>query len=368
MGAYLPAGIAMKAPATKADLLGLLPDELVLFLRGLGQPRYRAGQLFSWLHRGAAFDEMTDLPKLLRSRLAELASAGTLRAEAQETAPDGAAKLALRATDEHLVETVLLPHGRRTTVCVSSQIGCAYQCRFCATGRQGLVRSLTAGEIVEQVVRVQQACHPTRVTNVVFMGMGEPLANYHAVVKAVRLLNHSGGLHIGARHIAVSTCGLPDGIRRLASEGLQVALAISLHAATDDVRSQLVPANRKHPIAEVVSAARAYAERTGRKIAFQYVVVPGLNDTPDQARRLAALTHGLPCIVNLIPCNPLSNSEPTDPRSAGRFAHLLRARGIAVAIRRSRGAEVLGACGQLRSRLIGQKDAGRAEARPAKAR
>jgi len=355
----------MNAAPIKMDLLAMLPDELALFLRDLGQPSYRARQLFRWLHRGATFDDMTNLPTPLRARLAQLASPGTMRPAEEHSAPDGAVKFALRARDGHLVETVLIPHARRTTVCVSSQIGCAYRCRFCATGKQGLTRNLTPGEIVEQVVRVQQLSSPKRVTNVVFMGMGEPLANYDPVVKAVRLLNHPHGLNIGARHIAVSTCGLPDRIRRLASEGLQVALAISLHAATDELRTQLVPVNRKHPIAEVISAARDYTDRTGRKVAFQYVVAPGINDTLDQGRRLAALVRGLPCMINLIPHNPPSDPSRSDPRAAARFARLLRARGIPVAVRRSRGAEALGACGQLRSRLAGQEEAGRAEARPA---
>jgi 23S rRNA (adenine2503-C2)-methyltransferase len=341
----------MGAPAAKLDLLGLLPDELARFLSALGEPSYRARQLFSWLHRGARFDDMTSLPTPLRARLADLAAPGTLRSHTQDTAPDRATKFAFRAADDHIIETVLIPHGRRTTVCVSSQIGCAYRCRFCATGQQGLTRDLTAGEIAEQVVRAQQLSPPVRITNVVFMGMGEPLANYQAVVKAVRLLNHPDGLNIGARHIALSTCGLPDGIRRLAAEGLQLALAISLHAATDDIRSQLVPVNRTHPIAELIAAARDYAAKTGRKIAFQYVVVPGLNDSPVQAWRLAALAKGLPCMVNVIPQNPLSDSTPADRAAPVRFARLLRARGLPVVIRRSRGAEVLGACGQLRSRL-----------------
>ncbi len=364
----------MIATASKADLLDLLPEELAGFLRRLDQPAYRARQLFSWLHRGASFEDMTDLPKSLRVRLAELAQPGTLEPRLQETAPDGATRFVLRAPDGELIESVLILHARRTTVCVSSQIGCAFRCRFCATGQQGLVRDLTAGEIVEQVVRLQQAAHPTRVTNIVFMGMGEPLANYDAVLKAVRLLNHPDGINIGARHIAISTCGLPKGIRRLAAEGLQVALAISLHAATDDVRDQLVPVNRKHPLSEVIAAAGVYAQRTGRKVSFQYVVLPGLNDTPEQARRLVTLTRGLPCMVNVIPQNMLDGVTPTDDRAARNFAGILRARGLPVAVRRSRGAEVLGACGQLRADASrrtgppGHDKAGRADARPAKAR
>jgi 23S rRNA (adenine2503-C2)-methyltransferase len=353
---------AVTAPDGKLDLLSLAPDELALFVRGLGEPAYRAGQLFSWLHRGAPFEHMTDLPRPMRGRLSELAVPGVLALDARREAPDGAAKLAFRTPDDQLIEAVLIPHRARTTVCVSSQIGCAFGCRFCATGRQGFVRDLTPGEIVAQVVRVQHAIRPARVGNIVFMGMGEPLANYQAVVKAVRLLNHPDGINVGARHIAISTCGLPGEIRRLADEGVQVALAISLHAATDDVRTQLVPINRTHPIADVVAAARHYAERTGRKVAFQYVVVPDLNDTPAEARRLAALTRELPCMVNLIPQNPLSEGGRADPRPALRFAGRLKRAGVAVAVRRSRGAEVLGACGQLRA---GQSKTGRTKARPA---
>jgi 23S rRNA (adenine2503-C2)-methyltransferase len=351
---------------SRPDLLGLTSDELDLFVQAVGQPRYRARQLFSWLHRGASFEEMTDLPRALRDRLIQLATAGSLVVVARDDAPGGSAKFAFRTADGHVIETVLIPHRGRTTVCVSSQIGCAFGCAFCATGQQGLTRSLRAGEIIEQVVRVQRAVSPTRVSNIVFMGMGEPLANYGAVLKAVSLLNSEHGLGIGARHIAISTCGLPKEIRRLADEGLQIALAISLHGATDAVREQLVPLTRKHPIAEVMAAARYYAGKTGRKLAFEYVVVPGVNDTPEQANRLAALLRGLPSMVNVIPRNPIDSSARPDPGAAFGFAHLLEDRGIAAVVRRSRGAEVLGACGQLSSRHPAKERAGRDESRPAR--
>ncbi len=334
----------------KVDLLGRLPEELEAFLQGLGEPRYRARQIFSWLHRGAPFAEMTDLPFTLRARLAEAAASSTLTLAARQQAPDGAVKFGFQTADGRTIETVLLPHRDHTTLCLSSQIGCAFACGFCATGRQGLIRSLRPAEIVEQAVQVQRGIRPRRVRNLVFMGMGEPLANYEAVFKAVRLLNCDHGLGIGARHIAISTCGLPEEIRRLAREGLQLALAISLHAATDEVRSRLVPINRKHPLTEVIAAARFFAERTGRKVAFQYVVVPAVNDTPEQARHLARLVRGLPSMVNLIPQNPTETAGRADPDPAYRFAGLLRRHGIEAVVRRSRGAEVLGACGQLASR------------------
>jgi len=331
------------------DLLGLHPDELGPFLAELGEPRYRARQVFSWLHRGANLAEMTDLPAALRARLAECASSGSLQLSEERTAPDGAVKFGFLTSDRHLIETVLIPHARRTTLCVSSQIGCAFRCRFCATGEQGLTRSLTAAEIVEQVVRVQQTIRPRRITNIVFMGMGEPLANYPAVLSAVRLLNHPWGLHIAARHIAISTCGLPAQIKRLAGEDLQVALAVSLHAATDRLRDQLVPVNREHPLSELMEAVRHYIARTRRKVLFQYVVEPGLNDTREQQRALVALLRGIPAAVNLIPRNPCRDSARPNLRPAMAFARHLREAGLEVAVRRSRGAEVLGACGQLRA-------------------
>jgi 23S rRNA (adenine2503-C2)-methyltransferase len=348
----------------RIDLLGLLPDELEPMVGALEQPAYRARQIFSWLHRGTDVSAMTDLPKELRRRLAELATAGTLSLAAREEAPDGAVKYGFHTADSHTIETVLIPHRGRTTVCLSSQIGCGFACAFCATGSQGLTRSLGPGEIVEQAVRVQESA-TSRISNIVFMGMGEPLANYEAVLKAVRLLNCGDGLHIGARHIAISTCGLPDQIRRLAGEGLQLSLAVSLHGATDAVREQLVPLNRKHPIAEVMSAARFFAEHTGRKVAFEYVVIPGLNDTPNQARHLGQLLRGLPAMVNLIPEHPLETPDRPDLGAAHRFAHLLREGGLEAVVRRSRGGEVLGACGQLAAARRGQEEAGRAPpARP----
>jgi len=361
-------GRAVTERAHTVDLMGLSPDELAVFLSGLGQPAYRARQLFSWLHRGAAFEEMTDLPKQLRHRLAAFASAGTLEIQQRESAPDATTKLAFRAGDGEIVETVLIPHRDRTTVCVSSQIGCAYGCQFCATGQQGLTRSLSEGEIVHQVVQAQREIAPRRISNVVFMGMGEPLANYDAVTKAVRLLNLPGGLNIGARHIALSTCGLPGQIKRLAGERLPVALAISLHGATDQVRSQLVPINRKHPIAEIMTAAREFAERTGRKVTFEYMIVPGLNDTGEQARRLAALVRGFPAMVNLLPRNPIQSSAQPDAGAVAHFAGILEKLGVPVAVRRSRGAEVLGACGQLRGRLGDKQPSRGTDTRPAKHR
>jgi 23S rRNA (adenine2503-C2)-methyltransferase len=349
----------------KANLLQLLPDELAGLLEDLGEPRYRARQIFAWLHRGAEFQGMTDLPKALRDRLASVARTHALEPAGDEVAPDGAAKYGFQTDDEHIIETVLIPHARRTTVCVSSQIGCAYGCRFCATGKMGFIRDLTGAEIVEQVIRVQRRHRPERVTNLVFMGMGEPLANYDAVMRAVRLLNHPDGLGIGARHIAISTCGIPHGIRRLSAEGLQVALAISLHAATDEVRKELAPVARSHSIADVMAAAREFAKQTGRKVTFQYVVVPGVNDSREQASALARLVRQMPSVVNLIPQNPLSGSGRPDRRAATRFEGLLRTRGVEVAVRRSRGAAVLGACGQLGARGAVRENAGRGASRPA---
>jgi 23S rRNA (adenine2503-C2)-methyltransferase len=343
--------------ATKPDLRSLLPDELAQLLSSLGEPPYRALQLFRWVHRRAArsFDEMTNLPASLRSRLAQLAALAPLELASQLRAPDGTTKAALRLHDGHLIESVLIPHPRRTTVCVSTQVGCAFGCRLCASGARGLARSLTPGEILGQVYHFARELDKLhrRISNVVFMGSGEPLANYEAVLRALKLLNHPQGLAIGARHLSISTCGLPGGIRRLAREPLQVGLAVSLHAPDDQTRSRLMPVNRKYPLALLIAACRDYARRTGRKITFEYALVAGLNDQPPQARALAALLRGLPCVVNLIPANPTTARQSVwraaPPTRAGlaAFRRELEAHHLEVALRRPRGREIIGACGQL---------------------
>jgi 23S rRNA (adenine2503-C2)-methyltransferase len=290
---------------------------------------------------------MTDLPKALRDQLASTISVSPLIETARRTARDGSAKLGFRLPDGAAIEAVVMPYAARATVCISSQVGCAYNCAFCATGGLGLKRNLAPAEIVGQILGAR-ASTSLPVTNVVFMGMGEALANYDAVLKAIRIMNHPQCLGIGARHIAVSTCGLPEPMRRLAREGLALHLAVSLNAPDDALRSRLMPVNRRYPLRNVIAAAREYVERTGRKISFEYCLLAGVNDSPAQAFATADLLRGMPCMINLILYNQARGGFKR-PRAAAvlAFRRALEQRGIEVAVRRSLGEEVAAACGQL---------------------
>ncbi len=368
------------------ELKGMTLAELEAYAQELGEPRYRGRQIAHWLYqRGASsFAEMTDLPAPLRARLAESARMASLVPVTSVTADDGdTVKHLLQLPDGVTVETVVMRYrdGRRS-VCISTQVGCGMGCTFCATGLAGLTRNLTAGEIVEQVILAQRLAGD-RMTNVVFMGMGEPLANYEATVRAVRVLNEPYGLGIGMRHLTVSTVGLVPQIRKLASERLQLTLAISLHAPTDDLRNQLVPVNRKWPVAELLDAGRDYVRQTGRRVSFEYVLMEGVNDGPALAATLGDLLRarsdgvaatddgqardgipvgvsdggpvqaperpGLPFHVNLIPWNPVYGMQYRRParERVEAFARELRGRGIATTVRLERGVEIDAACGQL---------------------
>ncbi len=345
------------AGKVRRSLLGLFPDELASLLGALGQPRYRARQLFHWMHRRGVFDltAMTDLPAALRARLGEewVVSGSEVVRELRST--DGlTSKSLLRLHDGQDVEVVAMntrpfgePGGRKT-ICVSTQAGCAMGCVFCVTGQFGFARHLEAGEIVEQVLRFSHEARP--VTNVVFMGMGEPLANYDATVRALRLLTHAEGLALGARRMTLSTSGLAPAVRRLAREGLQVGLAISLHAPNDALRSWLMPVNRRWPIAELLAAADEYLALTGRRVSFEYILMAGINDSDELADELADLLRARLAHVNLIPLNPTDDPGLRAPsmRRALAFAARLRAAGIAATIRVNRGRDIQAACGQLR--------------------
>ena len=332
---------------TRAEL-----DEL---LAGWGEPRYRAQQVWDALY-GARLPlgDATALPRALRERIAtELPDALTVVTE--QTAADGmTSKWLWSAADGAQVETVLMRYPDRATVCVSSQAGCAMGCTFCATGQEGFERHLTSGEIVEQVLRAAHAS-PQRVGNVVFMGMGEPLANYEPVWESVARLHHDAG--ISARRITVSTVGVVPGIRRLTTENLPVTLAVSLHAATDADREPLVPLNRRYPIAEVLDAAAEFAGAKGRRVTFEYACIAGVNDTRPQAEALGRLLGAFPgsggAHVNLIPLNPTGEfgGQASAPPRLIDFAGRLRAHGITATIRKNRGTDIDAACGQLRSRV-----------------
>jgi 23S rRNA (adenine2503-C2)-methyltransferase len=347
-------------------------EQIAALLAEWGEPAYRARQVWDGLYRRRApLEELTDVGRPLRLRLAE-ALPPALRPVHMSSADGGETLKWLWAGGDGVsVETVLMRYPGRATVCVSTQAGCAMGCTFCATGQAGFERHLTAGEIVEQAARAQHtggargmggvpptaaaAAARERVGNVVFMGMGEPLANYDATWAAVeRLHDHFG---ISARHITVSTVGVVPGMRRLAGERLPVTLAVSLHAPDDELRNELVPLNRRYPLAEVLTAARAYLAASGRRLSFEYAMIGGVNDAPAQADVLARRLRGFSpaAHVNLIPLNPTPGfgAPASPPRRVAAFAERLRAGGVNATVRRNRGTEIDAACGQLRSRLAG---------------
>jgi 23S rRNA (adenine2503-C2)-methyltransferase len=329
--------------------------EIETLLESWGEPAYRARQLWDALYRSARpIEEATALPRAVRARIADALPA-SLTVVAETTARDAMTTkwLWACALDGAQIETVLMRYRTRATVCVSTQAGCAMACTFCATGQAGFERHLDPAEIVEQVMRAAHAS-PQRVTNVVFMGMGEPLANYEATWSAIERLHDDVG--ISARRITVSTVGVVPGMRRLARERLAVTLAVSLHAVDDARRSELVPLNRRYPIAEVLDAAAEFAAARGRRVTFEYACIAGVNDSTEEAEALGRLLGGFPgaggAHVNLIPLNPTAGFDGAATASGGlrAFAGVLRARGVTATVRRNRGTDIAAACGQLRSR------------------
>ncbi len=342
--------------AARRHIFGETPASLREWLAAEGHARFRADQIVEWAFaRGVdSFDQMTNLAKPLRAWLAEHADLYRSAIAAQHTSADGTQKLLLTWPDGESVETVWIPEGERHTACLSSQVGCPVGCRFCASGVDGVRRNLSTGEIVEQALRVRgliRASHgdDARLTNIVMMGMGEPLANYDAVVAALRILNAPWGLGVGARKITLSTVGLPKQIRRLAKEDMQINLALSLHAPDDDLRRELIPWG-KVPIADLLDACDEYFRVTGREITLEYVLLAGVNDRPQHAARLAALCRRLRCNVNLLRYNPVPGLPFERPSADDAFAfqQRLRASGVNAHLRTSRGQDIAAACGQLR--------------------
>ncbi|GAW91422.1 23S rRNA (adenine(2503)-C(2))-methyltransferase RlmN [Calderihabitans maritimus] len=335
-------------------------EELVLKLHG---KKYNARQLFQWVHQKGITDwgKMTNLPQKLIACLKEETEIGTLKPlERQVSRRDDTVKYLLGLSDGNAIETVLMTYtGReqreRYTVCLSTQVGCGVGCAFCATGQGGLVRNLEVAEIVGQVLNVELELRQKgqRVTNVVFMGMGEPLLNYHNVVKAIKILNHPLGLNIGWRRITVSTCGIVPKIKRLAREKMPLVLAVSLHAARDELRNWLVPVNRKYPLRDLLDACRYYVRETGRRITFEYVLIGGINDSERDARELASLLKGMLANVNVIPLNPIKETGFRKPvfKSVRNFMQMLEEEGIPAVLREEKGADIDAACGQLRGKL-----------------
>jgi 23S rRNA (adenine2503-C2)-methyltransferase len=334
-------------------VLDMSPGELKAEVEALGGKSFAAKQIREWIWaKGASeFQAMTNLSLSLREELSRRMVIFSGRIVEEQHSRDDVLKLLLAWPDGEQIETVLIPDGQRQTVCVSTQAGCAMGCAFCASGLAGLKRNLTAGEILEQVLQLQHIAG-RRVTNVVFMGVGEPLANYDATVRAVRVLIAPAAGAISARKITVSTAGLPDAIRRLAGEDLPITLAISLHAPDDALRAKLMPAAAKYPIAEILAAAKEFFRARGREVTIEYTLLAGVNDAPAQAGALAKLAGELRCNVNLIRYNPVSTLpfERSDETRTEAFAQRLRHKGVNVHVRRSRGADVDAACGQLRFR------------------
>jgi 23S rRNA (adenine2503-C2)-methyltransferase len=335
-----------------------LPD-LEARIVNLGFPAYRARQVWSWAYRQLVSDVagMRNIPAALRDALASEAPLALLEPVRTLSADDGETiKTLYRTGDGHLLETVLMLYPDRATVCVSCQVGCAVGCAFCATGLMGLARNLSAGEMVAQVVgAAREARQRVReLTNIVMMGMGEPLQNYAETMKFIGIVHDPNGLDIGARRITISTSGIVPRIDALADEPLQLNLAVSLHAPGDELRSTLVPINRRYPVAVLMEAIDRYIARTGRRVSFEYALMRGINDSDETARDLADLLRGRLCHVNIIPLNPVDvlPYERPDPAGIERFASILRAAGIPTTVRYSRGLEIDAACGQLRAKEL----------------
>lgn len=324
-------------------------EELENELIEMGEKKYRAKQIFAWIYRNVeSFEEMTDLSKELIKKLQENFYIKNLEVANFQKSKDGTIKYLFKLNDGHAIESVIMKYKYGNTACVSNQVGCKMGCNFCASAKIGFIRNLTAGEIVSQILEIEKQCGE-KISNVVFMGIGEPLDNYDNVMKAIRLINDPKGLNIGARHISISTCGLIHNIKRLADENLQCNLCISLHSSRDDVRTSMMPINKTYKIAEVMEACKYYIEKTNRRITFEYALVDGVNDSLDDALHLSKLLKGMLCHVNLIPINKIKDGiyEKSSVEKILAFRDFLNDKGIVATVRRELGSDISAACGQL---------------------
>ncbi len=333
------------------DIKSLTKEQLKEAVTALGCPSFRAAQIGSWLDNGCtSFDEMNNLPLSLRKQLAEqfyIPSVTVLRK--LQSKQDETVKYLFGLSDGESVESVLMSYHHGWSQCLSTQVGCRMGCAFCATGMGGLSRNLSAAEMISQIETAQKD-HGIRVSSVVLMGMGEPLDNYDQVVRFLHMLGETGGVHIGMRHISLSTCGLVDNIYRLSKEGLPITLSVSLHAPNDEIRSQMMPINRRYPIDTLLKACRDYIRETGRRISFEYAMIDGVNDSDACALELASRLKGMLCHVNLIPANEVKGKQHrrSSAERLKRFSQLLEQQGITVTVRRTLGADINASCGQLR--------------------
>ncbi len=346
--------------ADRPILLDFTPEELGEYLKELQQPSFRGKQVFGWLHRGIPFAEMTNLPKTLRETLAENAIDLPLSLHAAfPSQKDDTVKFLNACADGNLIESVLMHYHYGYTLCISTQIGCKMGCSFCASTLHGCVRNLSAGEMLSQVILANRYLgEKGHIGHVVLMGSGEPLDNYEQVVRFLRLVNHQDGLNISLRSLSLSTCGLVPQIRALAGEGLPITLSISLHAPDDGIRKQIMPIANRYPITELMDAVRYYVAQTGRRVVFEYALIDQLNSKPEHARALARLIGNLQCHVNLIPLNLVSERAlaPASPAAVRTFLQTLESLHVSATLRREMGADISGACGQLRNRHLKETD------------
>ncbi len=349
---------------TKKNLKGLDLAELQIFIEGLGERKYRAAQIYGWLYAAGAqnFDEMTNISKEFRNTLSQSAQITNLKSEIQKVSDDGTAKFLFQLEDRLAIESVLIPGKKqasggenRLTLCVSTQVGCPLDCKFCATGTMGFTRNLTAGEIIDQVIQVQRKSLQ-RITNLVYMGMGEPMLNYDNVMKSIEIINDDRGLNIGARHITISTAGYADRIRQMADEERPVKLALSLHSLDNEKRTKLMPITKKYSVDVLIEALEYYYHKTRRRPTFEYILFDGFNDTAADIKAFVKLSRRIPCKVNIIPFHSIefahpsgigASLTPSSPVRIEAFADALREADITVMVRGSSGQDIQAACGQL---------------------
>lgn len=345
------------------NIYSYLPEELCTLMVELGEPKYRAEQIFTQLHRGTELCDMTNIGRATKEKIAGVCDASLPKVKRKLVSSlDGTVKYLFELSDGNCVESVVMSYEHGYTICVSSQVGCRMGCKFCASTIAGRVRDLEAGEILGQVIAANRDLN-IRISNIVMMGIGEPLDNFDNTVKFLRLVNHEKGINIGYRHISLSTCGVVDKIYRLASLELPITLSISLHAPTDELRSLIMPVNKRWGVRELLSACRDYYEKTQRRISFEYTLISGKNDSEECARELASVLNGalrsraqtMPIHVNLIPVNEVAETgfSPADRRAVSKFAAVLESKGIRATVRRTLGSDINASCGQLRREDMG---------------
>ena len=339
------------------DLKSMTMEEMGDLLKSWGEPSFRAGQVFTWLHKGVgSFDEMTNLPKPLREKLAQACFITRPTVERkQESAQDGTIKYLWKLADGNCIETVLMRYQHGNTVCISCQVGCRMGCAFCASTLGGKIRDLTPAEMVDQVL-FTQLDSGAEISNIVLMGIGEPLDNFDTVMRFLELINHPKGMNIGMRHISLSTCGLVEKIDKLAEHRLQLTLSVSLHAPDDTTRSKIMPVNRAVGVEKLMETCRRYFETTGRRISYEYAMIDGVNDSDAQADLLAGLLKGTPGHVNLIPLNHVEESPLKPSRRVAAFQKRLESHGVTVTVRRRLGGDIDASCGQLRRKALKAND------------